>query len=339
MKAFVIHSPHMTQIADMAAPILDDPDQVLLEIKTVGICGTDLHIFRGSNPLVSYPRIPGHEVGAVIVDVGSNVSDKFQPGMKVTLSPLKTCGACSACRQNRPNCCATNETLGVQRDGALVQFLAAPWQALFYSEKLSFAELALVEPLTIGFHAVDRGRISANDTVAVLGSGTIGLTAIAGAKQRNATVIAVDVDSRKLETAKKIGADQIVNASADDLHEQLQAFTNGCGPNVIIEAVGASATYCQAVQEVAYGGRVVYVGWAPERVTYDTKDFLLKELDILGSRNSVSADYETVIRFLEEGLFPVEEVISQRVALEEMGHALARWSEEPGAMTKIQIQF
>ena len=158
MKAFRILEPGKTDVVDLAEPVPND-DEILLRVRNVGFCGSDLNTFRGLNPLVKYPRIPGHELSGVIVARGAQVPEEWSLGLKVTLSPYTSCGVCSACRQKRFNCCRDNQTLGVQREGALAEYLVVPWRKLFRSHGLSLRDLALVEPLTVGFHAVDRGLL------------------------------------------------------------------------------------------------------------------------------------------------------------------------------------
>ena len=338
MKAFFIDAPAKTSIGE-----IDEPPpavgEVLLRIRKIGFCGTDLNTFRGLNPIVSYPRIPGHEIGATIEQVSRDVPEEFQPGKNVTVSPYTNCGSCPSCRQGRTNCCQNNQVLGNQRDGALTSYISVPWEKLYTSNCLSLREFALVEPLSIGFHANVRGRVTSEDTVAVLGCGAIGLGVIAGAKVRKARVIAIDIDNAKLEIAKEVGADLTINSKTESLHDKLKALTDGDGPGVIVEAVGLPLTFRTAVEEVAFAGRVIYIGYAKEFVAYDTKYFILKELDILGSRNAIPNDFRDVIKFLERGRFPVDDVITKTVPLEDAGGALQAWSENPALFTKIQVEL
>lgn len=336
MKALVIEEAGKTRVVDVAQP-KPAAGEVLLRIRVVGYCGSDLNTFRGLNPLVKYPRIPGHELGAVIEARGPDVPDEWTVGREVTLSPYTNCGKCSACRQGRFNCCRHNETLGVQREGGLTEYIVAPWQKLFASSKLDLRELALVEPLTVGFHAVDRGRVKNSDTVLVFGCGAIGLGAIAGAAFRGARVIAVDIDDAKLALGRKCGARETINSSAENLHDRLQALTHGDGPEVIIEAVGLPQTFKAAVEEACFAGRVVYIGYAKKPVEYETKYFVQRELDILGSRNATPDNFRAVIQLLESGKFPVDEVISRTVPLAGAGQALQDWSDQPQAFTKIHV--
>lgn len=337
MKALFLVEPGKTEIrqVDRAEP---GPEQVLLRIGMVGFCGGDLNGFRGLFELQEYPTILGHEVGATIEGVGSHVPDKFKPGMKVTLYPYLNCGTCISCRKGRPNVCQDNKTMGVRRPGAMTKYISVHWKNLFSSEKLSLRELALVEPLTVGFHAVTRGRVASNDRVAVIGCGIVGMGAIAGSVNRGAEVIAIDIDDSKMKIAKKIGALHTINTTKVDLHEALAQITDGDGPDVFIEAVGSPATYRAAVEEVAYTGRVVCIGYAKKPVEFNTGVFVRKEIEILGSRNC-QGEFTDVIGYLEEGKFPVDDVISKVVSLDEAGAALAEWSLNPGPVTKIMVDL
>jgi L-galactonate 5-dehydrogenase len=337
MRAFVIDEPGKTRVAEVERPA-PGPEEVLLRTRVVGMCGTDLSTFRGKNPLVSYPRIPGHEIAATIAEAGSAVPVRFQTGLNVTLSPYTNCGKCASCKRGRVNACQFNQTLGVQREGAMKEYFTAHWSKLYIAEGLSIPELSVVEPLSVGFHAAARGRVAAEDTVAVVGCGVVGLGAVAASAYRNAKVIAIDVDDRKLAVAKEAGAAHLINSSTSSIHDELVRLTDGLGPDVIIEAVGTPATFRMAVEEVAFTGRVVYIGYAKEPVDYETRLFVMKEIDILGSRNALD-EFGTVIEALRGGRFPVNSIISRVVPLDQAGEALKAWSDDPGAYVKVQISF
>jgi threonine dehydrogenase-like Zn-dependent dehydrogenase len=339
MNTLVITNPGKTAFIKRPKP-RPNKGEVLLKVKRLGYCGSDLNTFRGYNPLVTYPRVPGHEIGAIIQEVTPSVPAHYKVDMQTTLIPYTTCGICSSCQSGRVNACRSNQTLGVQRDGALAEYICVPWKKLIHSEKLSLIELTLVEPLSVGFHAVERGQISSSDTVMVFGCGMIGLGAISGASLlRGARVIAVDVDDTKLLLAKKAGASETINSKNENLHERLQCLTNGNGPGVVIEAVGLPATFRAAVEEVSYSGRVVYIGYSKEAVSYDTKYFVMKELDIRGSRNATAKNFAEVIQVLESGRYPVKETITSTVPFLESGNALANWASDPSRVTKIHIEF
>jgi threonine dehydrogenase-like Zn-dependent dehydrogenase len=337
MKALVITEVGKTEVQEVEKPKAG-PGEVLVRVGMVGFCGGDLNSFRGLFPLQEYPNILGHEVGGTIEEVGPDVPSGIKVGTNVTIYPYQNCGTCMACRKGRPNACKTNKTMGVRRPGAMTRFIAVPYQDTFPSEKLSLRELALAEPLTVGFHAVERGRISPEDIVAVLGCGIVGMGAIASALDRGAKVIAIDLDDNKLEIAKKIGVAHTINPSKVDLHETLQKLTNEDGPDVIIEAVGSPATYRSAVEEVAFTGRVVCIGYAKKDVDFNTSLFVQKEIEILGSRNCLG-DFPTVIKYLEAGKFPVDDVISKVVTIDEAPQTMIDWDTNPVGITKIMIDF
>lgn len=337
MKALQITEAGKSHIAEVPEPSAPGAGEVQLRVERVGYCGSDLSTYRGLNPLVSYPRIPGHEVSGTIEAVGDGVPAEWAVGLQVLALPYTNCGKCAACRAGRINACQYNQTLGVQRDGAMTERINLPYQKLLTSPKLSPAEMALVEPLTVGFHAVDRGAVTADDTVAVYGCGAIGLGVIAGAAVRGARVVAIDLDPDKLDLAKACGAKETINGGEQDTHAVLQELTDGDGPEVMVEAVGLPATFRACVEEVAFAGRIVYIGYAKAPVEYETKYFVMKELDIRGSRNAIRKDFEAVIELLESGEFPVDRVITRTVSLDEAPAALAAWAENPGAVTKIQV--
>jgi threonine dehydrogenase-like Zn-dependent dehydrogenase len=337
MKALFLVKPGETEIREIDMPVVG-PEEVLLRVSIVGFCGGDLNGFRGLFELQEYPNILGHEVGATIEQTGFDVPDNFRPGMKVTLNPYLNCGICFSCRKGHPNACQDNKTMGVRRPGAMTRYITAPWETLYTSQKLSLKELALIEPLSVGFHAIARGRVSDRDRVAVIGCGIVGMGAIAASVNRGAEVIAIDIDDSKMEIAKKAGATHTINTTKNDLHKALVEITNGDGPDVIIEAVGNQLTYRAAVDEVAYTGRVVYIGYAKKPVEYNTSVFVKKEIEILGSRNSFG-EFPEVISYLESGKFPVDDVISRVVSLDEAGKALADWSDNPGPVIKIIVSF
>jgi 2-desacetyl-2-hydroxyethyl bacteriochlorophyllide A dehydrogenase len=336
MKAVVLERPGLAQLAAVAEPRIAHEDEILLQVRRIGLCGTDLNSYRGANPLVTFPRIPGHEIAATVAELNPKYPE-WQPGTQVAISPYKNCGQCASCRRQRPNACQHNQTLGVQRDGALTQFIVVPAEKLYRAD-LSLKELCLVEPLTVGFHSTARGRVAADDTIAVFGCGGVGLGAVAGAAFRGATVIGVDLDDAKLATARKAGAVHTINTASEDLHEMLLQFTDGRGPDVVIEAIGSRQTFRAAVDEVAFTGRVVYIGFAKEEVAYESRLFVLKELDILGSRNALPEDFHAVIRMLEAHRFPVDDAVTHTVPMDEAPRILEAWNHEPTRFGKIMIE-
>ena len=338
MKALQITDNHLLEVLELPAP-QPAASEVLLRIKYVGFCGSDLNTYRGRNALALKPVIPGHEISAVIEAIGADVPAGLQVGQQVTVDPYTACGRCPSCRRRRFNACQHNETLGVQRHGAMREFIAVPWQKVIPAEGLKPQEVALIEPMSVGFHAVDRGQVTDADTVLVSGCGMIGVGAIVRASLRGATVIAMDLDDEKLALARQLGAAATINSGTDDIHARLQELTDGAGPDVVIEAVGAAVTYACAVNEVAFTGRIVCIGYAPTDVTLPTRFFVQKELDIRGSRNALPDDFRAVIRYLRRGQCPTDHLISSIVTPTNAAQALADWDSAPGKVFRILVKF
>ena len=338
MKAIQITEPSVMKIIDIAEPQMGD-DEVLLKMKYVGFCGSDLNTFRGGNPMVKMPVVPGHEVGAEIVKVGKNVPDVLKPGMTVTVNPYTNCGKCASCRNGRVNACEHNETLGVQRWGAMCEYLSLPWVKVIPAGQLSARTSALIEPMSVGFHAVSRAQVTDIDVVMVIGCGMVGMGAVVRAAQRGAIVIAADIDDEKLALAKQMGASYAVNTKTEDVHARLMEITSGFGPDVVIEAVGSIPTYQMAINEVGFTGRVVCIGYAKSEVSFQTKYFVQIELDIRGSRNAQPSDFRAVIRYLERGTCPVDRLISNEVEPEGAANAMDQWAANPGKVFRILVHF
>ena len=334
MNALTLTAAGHALITERPEPV-SAPGHLLLKVDMVGLCGTDLNSFRGRNPLVTYPRVLGHEIAATVLD-----GNAYTPaGTRVAVSPYTSCGHCPSCRRGRENACRDNQTFGVQRDGALTQFLSVPAAKVYPSATLQPKQLAIVEPLTVGAHAVARGRVTREDTVAIIGCGGIGLGAIAASAFRGARTIAIDLDDTKLETAALAGATDLVHSTREDVATELRELTQGDGPDVIIEAIGLAETFRLAVEEVAFTGRVVYIGYPKAHVEYEAKLFIQKELDILGSRNALPEDFYQVMEMLDANRFPVDAAVTAIVPLSEGPRMLAEWSANPAAFTKIMVQM
>lgn len=335
MKAICFSAPRKVEIVDIPEPQLG-PEDVIVEVHYVGLCGSDLNTFRGLFPLVTYPRIPGHEVSGVIVAKGDKVPESINEGDRVMVSPYTNCGLCPACRAGRPNCCQFNQTYGVQRDGVLTGRFAVHYAKVFANSVLSLKELALVEPLSVGYHSANRGRVTEVDTVLVIGCGTIGIGVIAAAARKGATLIAADIDDAKLEDAARFGAQYVINSTQQDVLDAVAELTDGQGASVAIEAVGLPETFRLAVDAVAFAGRVVYVGYAKQEVCYDTTHFVRKELDIMGSRNALRV-FPAVIKMLEKRQQPFIDLITMVYPFDEVERAFQDWDAAPEKYTKILI--
>ncbi len=336
MKALRIEGLQTCRMAEVPDPC-PGPGAVLGDIRHVGLCGSDLATFTGLNPLVSLPRIPGHEIGCVILAAGADVPPAFAPGRRAVVLPYTACGRCSACRGGRVNACRFNRTLGVQQDGGLSERLVVPHDKLILNDRLAPRHLALVEPLSVGFHAVGRGRITAADTVVVLGCGMIGMGAVIGAVARGARVIAVDYGD-KTRIARSYGAAHSIDPGAGDAAARVAELTDGHGADVVVEAVGLPTTFTQSIDLVCYAGRVAYIGYSKAPVSYETRFFNLKELDILGSRNALRSDFDAVIAWIEARLPPPDDLISQVFSFANAAEALPHWVANRAGTLKILIE-
>lgn len=338
MKAIQIILPGATRTIDINKPHLVS-GHVLLKIKYVGFCGSDLNTFKALNPLVKMPVIPGHEIGAIIEEVADDVPSHLKPGMNTTVNPYTSCGKCPACLNDRENACEFNQTFGVQRDGAMAEYLLVPWQKVIADPEISVRDFSLVEPMSVGFHAVSRAKVTDIDNVIVIGCGMIGVGAIVRSAIRGANVIAIDVDDRKLEMAKRLGAKHTINSLKENLSHRIREITDSRGADVVIEAVGRPETYLASISEAAYTARIVYIGYAKDKIAFDTQYFVKKELNILGSRNALPADFKAVIRYLKRGQCPVDELITAIYSVNEAQQALEKWVENPGDVFRLLIKF
>ena len=339
MIALQITGLETIQTIELPDPAPLQPTEVLLKIEYVGFCGSDLNTFLGRNGMAKANVIPGHEVSAVVEAVGAEVPSTIQPGMRVTVNPYTNCGHCASCRNGRVNACEHNQTLGVQRDGAMRQFMTLPWQKVIPAPGLLPETIALIEPMSVGFHAVSRAQVTDIDSVMVIGCGMVGLGAIVRAAQRGATVIAADIDDDKLELAQRMGASFTINTRQEDVHQRLQELTAGLGPDVIVEAVGSVPTYQMAVEEVAFTGRIACIGYAKQDATLPTRLFVQKELDIRGSRNATPNDFLAVIRYLQRDTCPTSQLISRIVLPQESQSALQYWSQNPGKVFRMLVKL
>jgi threonine dehydrogenase-like Zn-dependent dehydrogenase len=227
----------------------------------------------------------------------------------------------------------------VQRNGAMRERIVLPWEKVIPAGLLTPRTCALIEPMSVGFHAVSRAQVTDIDVVLVIGCGMVGMGAVVRSVQRGATVVAADIDDDKLALAREMGASYTINTRTDDVHKRLLEMTSGFGPDVVIEAVGSSETYQMAVDEVAFTGRVICIGYAKTEVSFQTKYFVQKELDIRGSRNAQPSDFRAVIHYLEKGSCPVDRLISREVTPEEAPEAMRLWAESPGKVFRILVRF
>jgi 2-desacetyl-2-hydroxyethyl bacteriochlorophyllide A dehydrogenase len=338
MKALLIEGTGRTGLHEV-----EDRDpgggEVLVGIRHVGLCGSDLNTFRGLNPLVELPRIPGHEIGGVVLETGAGVPARLAPGTPVTVLPYTSCGACSSCRKGRTNACRFIRSLGVQQDGGLKERLVVPHEKVVPVETIAPRHLALIEPLSVGFHAVERGRVEAGDKVLVLGCGMIGMGALLGAARKGAEVTVLDIAADKLALARELGAAHAIDPATGDVAAQVERLTGGDGYDVVIEAVGVPETFTQAIDFACFAGRVVYIGYCKAPVSYKTQLFNLKELDIMGSRNATLDDFCRVIACLEGMGDGADRLVTTTFPFAEAARALPYWEANRATELKIMVEL
>ena len=338
MQALFIDAVGQTHLGPIDEPA-PGPGEIVVAIRHVGLCGSDLNTFRGLNPLVQLPRIPGHEIGGEILSVGDGVPAGYTVGAPVTILPYTSCGTCSSCRKGRTNACRFNRTLGVQQDGGLKERLTLPFEKVIVNDRLAPRHLALIEPLSVGFHAVERGRVTAEDKVLVLGCGMIGMGALIGAVQKGAEVTVLDIADDKLALARTLGAAASINPAQEDAKAAVSRLTGDDGFDVVIEAVGLPETFTQAVDFACFAGRVVYIGYCKAPVSYQTQLFNLKELDIFGSRNATAVDFAAVAECLEAMGDDADKLISNTFAFTDAADALPYWDANRGSVLKIVVEL
>lgn len=338
MQAITVKEPGDLLIETVNKPELTETTDVLVKVKAAGICGSDMHIYHGSNPFTVYPRVIGHEVAGVVEEVGEDVHD-LSIGDTVALEPISYCGGCYACRKGRQNVCEKLEVFGVHQDGGMREWMVAPvskWHKL--NKSISYEAAALVEPLTIGAQATSRGGVEAGDTVFIMGAGYTGLSCLILAKQKGAKVFISDFNQSRLDYAKEIGADVLINAGTADVHEIITKETNGELINVVIDAVGTAETFAQAVTLASVAGTVVALGFNEKPSPIASLFITKKELTIVESRLQANK-FKDMVQLVNEGVLKPEEMISHRYKMTDVQEAFDTLEKEPDQIRKIVITF
>jgi len=342
MKALVHTEPYRFEYSDFPDPAVGD-DDVLIRIRACGICGSDVHGCTGKTGRRIPPLIMGHEAAGIVEDVGPNVSG-FKKGDRVCFDSTVYCNTCPACRKGFFNRCDKRQVLGVsvpafKRHGCFAEYVAVPsWIVFKIPDSLSFVQAALLEPASIGTHAAGRAPISADDTVLVMGAGTIGLFILQGARLRGAAkVIAVDIDEFRLDVAKKLGASATVNPAKSNLKEAVLELTKGKGVDVALEAVGYARTFADAVSVTKLGGYVVAVGNLEKKAEFDLQELVARELTFTGSYAS-SGEFRQCIDLVASGRINVEPLISDVVPLQEGPRAFERLLKAEENLLKIVLE-
>ena len=336
MKTLICTTPHQFDYADTAIPFAA-AGETLLKIKRIGICGTDLHAFEGTQPFFNYPRILGHELAAEIVTTDAT---GFTIGEAVTFIPYFYCGHCIACRMNKPNCCANIKVFGVHIDGGMREYVTIPSYALVHGEGLGFDELALVEPLAIGAHGVRRAAVEAGEFVLVIGAGPIGLGTMEFAKIAGGKVIAMDINDSRLNFCKEnLQVDFTVNPATEDALEKLRTITNGDMPTVVIDATGSLKAINNAFQYLGHGGRYVLIGLQKGDISFNHPEFHKRESTLMSSRNATRADFEHVVASMKKGLVNPATYITHRVAFDAVKDNFESWLDPATGVIKAMVEL
>ena len=337
MKTLTCTTPGTFEYSTTDKPQLQT-DQAIIRIKRVGICGTDLHAFEGTQPFFNYPRVLGHELSGELVEIDGNTD--FTIGEKVTFIPYFNCGECIACRMNKPNCCVKMQVCGVHVDGGMREYLSVPSRTLLHGEGLSYDELALVEPLAIGAHGVRRADIQPGEFVLVIGAGPIGLGTMEFAKIAGAKVIALDINEDRLAFCKeKLGVDFAVNALSPNVTQQLNEITEGDMPTVVIDATGSQKAINNAINYMAHGARFVLIGLQKGDLIFNHPEFHKRESTLMSSRNATIQDFEHVIQSMKAGLVNPTNYITHRVAFENVKDEFETWLDPKNGVIKAMVEL
>ena len=336
MKSVVITAPGIVEVREAPFPE-PGPGEALLKILWGGICGSDLATYRGTSPYTPYPRVPGHEFSAEVVQTPEN-SLGVAPGMVVTANPYFNCGRCYACHRGFVNCCQQNQTMGAQRDGAFSEYVTMPVERVIDGQGVPADRLAMVEPFSISHHAVARAKVAASDRVLVIGAGTIGVFAAVAAKLAGARVWVADVSEAKLAGLGCFGVDGTI-LGGDAFNDGVAEIAGKDGFDVCIEAVGAPSTFQNAIDAAAHRGRVVQVG-----VGKSTHDFFYtvlqtKELDVFGSRNALTSDFTELIALLRDGKVDISPMVSATFGVDQAVAAFASASANVATLRKTLVSF
>lgn len=337
MKYIVCEEPGSFLMKEKGAPERKT-GEALLKIRKVGICGTDLHAYSGNQAFFTYPRILGHELASEVLAIDEN-NQGIQVGDKVVLMPYVNCGNCVACKNGKTNCCVKMQVLGVHTDGGMQEQISVPIDLLLPAKQLSLDEIAIVEPLAIGAHAMSRAQLKAGETIAVIGCGPIGIGIIKLAQLAGAKVIVVDVNEHRLKYVyENFGADHIVLASNTTL-KSISEITNGDLCHAVFDATGHKGALEAGINYMAHGGRYVLVGLSKGELTFLHPAIHAKETSLLCSRNATLKDFQYVIAVLENGLFPTASYITHTICYEDMIANFDQWLDPSNGVIKATVTF
>ncbi len=341
MKAISLDAPQQFRVCDIDEPSAPGADEALVRIHRIGICGTDYGGYLGKMPFFSYPRIPGHELGVEVLAVGANVKN-VAPGDHCAVEPYINCQHCYACRRGFTNCCESHKTLGVMCDGGMTERMLLPARKLHISRKLSYEQLALVETLAIGCHAIDRGAPTAQENVLVIGAGPIGLSVIEFARISGARTIVMDTNPARLAFVRQqMKVPDTIQLDIDQREasiSELAKLTNNQLADVVVDATGSHQSMGDSLAYSAIRGRVVYVGITQQNVTFPHAPIMHKrELTLLASRNALSRDFTRIIQLIEAGQIDTVPWITHQAGFNEMIKVFPQWLDPASRVIKAIV--
>jgi 2-desacetyl-2-hydroxyethyl bacteriochlorophyllide A dehydrogenase len=338
MKSIVIKAPGVVEIVEREMPRPKE-GEALLKVLYGGICGSDLGSYNGTFAYFSYPRTPGHELSARIEKIGQN-NRGLKEGMVVTCNPYFNCAHCYSCEHGLINACMDNQTMGVQREGAFSEYIPMPIDRIIDGKGLAPHLLTLVEPFCISYHGVKRAHVRKGDNVLIVGSGSIGILAAFSAMSKGAKVYMADISAQKLEKAQSLGVDGVIlNSSPGEFNDQVGRITHGNGFDVCIEAVGLPSTFLNCIDAACFGGRVVQIGVGKRNADFNFTLIQKKELNLYGSRNSLTEDFTELIDVVLAGGLPLEQIITNTYPYLDAAKAFKDFSENTGDMLKVELDF
>ncbi|MDP4211198.1 MAG: zinc-binding alcohol dehydrogenase family protein [Bacteroidota bacterium] len=337
MKSLVCTKPGVFEYQEADMPVLL-PGYAILKIQRIGICGTDLHAFEGTQPYFSYPRILGHELAGDLVEMSG--SGDFKTGEAITIIPYFNCGHCIACRTGKPNCCASINVCGVHSDGGMAEYFQVPDYALVHGDGLAYDQLAMVEPFAIGAHGIRRSSVAAGEFVLVVGSGPIGLGAMEFARIAGAEVIALDFNEQRLQFCRDVlNIPHVIRAGSDNVMEQLKEITHADMPSVVIDATGNKKAIEKGLDYLAHGGRYTLIGLQKENICFSHPEFHKRETTLMSSRNATRKDFEQVIDAIKRGSINPSSYISHRVSFDKVKDVFGNWLNPASGALKPMIEM
>ena len=338
MRTVVLEQPGQFTVADRPIPPQPGAGEALVRVHRVGVCGTDLHAFRGRQPFFSYPRVVGHELGVEVVATGPGVSG-LAPGDRCAVEPYLHCGRCVACRRGKTNCCTSLQVLGVHIDGGMCEMLSVPAAKLHRSERLTLDQLALIEMLTIGAHAVRRSALEPGENVLVIGAGPIGLSTAQFATLVGARVSVMEISAWRREFCRqRLGLERILDGGGD-VAAQLEAMFSGELPTSVFDATGNAGSMMAAVQYVAGGGKLIYVSLVQGDITFRDSELHRREITLLRSRNALAADFAWALQMVEDGRIDLDPWITHRTSADRVADEFPGWLSPERGVVKAVVEF